>query len=496
MANGINPLLAFEAQTPDIQRTFQNALANIQGIDQLVTARQQAPVRQGILEQQLAGLQAERRQDPIRQTILEAQAAREQAAVPTQEQLFNEAQLSQLTSLATLAQQTLPQVQAGNVEGARSQINRAIAERQQQNLNTADFEEALALLNQDPVAFARDAQETIGAGQRLGVIQQPDISRVGVQSSQILGDGTTIQVLRNGQVRVTDPEGREVTGRQRAEAIQNAREQEALQQGERAGARTTATLESRLGLEPTVEAATAAAEQAIQESGEAFDRLEPIRQNIANFDEVIRLIDEGAQTGVIASRLPSFSRTAIELDNLQSRLGLDVIGNTTFGALSESELAFALRSALPTNLSPQALREWTIRKRDSQQKLANYIQEAAIFLGTPGNTIADFLELQQLRTLQEEEGARNNLGVQPTTGAARLPQVPPTPTQAPSAVGAVQTEDAQLPQPFVTGQPQNIGRFQVVEIQTPGQQQPQQPALRRTGPRRTATQITEPGGSR
>jgi len=138
-------------------------------------------------------------------------------------------------------------------------------------------------------------------------------------------------------------------------------------------------------------ASVKAAEQAIKLSGEAFGKLSTVRAAIPNLDEAMALVDQGANTGPIISKLPSVQQASLELDNLQGRLGLDVIGNTTFGALSESELKFALNTALPRGLKGPALKEWLQRKKDSQIKLSDYLEDAAIFLGTPGNTIADFL---------------------------------------------------------------------------------------------------------
>lgn len=143
-----------------------------------------------------------------------------------------------------------------------------------------------------------------------------------------------------------------------------------------------------------------AAKLAIKKSEQAFDSIAPIKQNISNYDEVIRLVDEGAETGVIASRFPSMKQASIELDNLQGKLGLDVIGNTTFGALSQSELSFALDTALPKKLKGPALKDWVRRKKAAQEKLLAYTQEAATFLGTPGNTISDWLALQKDRALE------------------------------------------------------------------------------------------------
>lgn len=142
-------------------------------------------------------------------------------------------------------------------------------------------------------------------------------------------------------------------------------------------------------------AAEKAAEQAIVMSGEAFEKMRPVGTAIANIDEAISLLDQGAKTGVVVSKLPSVSAASVALDNLQGQMGLDVIGNTTFGALSEAELKFALNTALPQKLSPPELRDWLQRKKEAQSKLSKYLEEAAVFLGTPGNTVADFIKMKR-----------------------------------------------------------------------------------------------------
>ena len=115
------------------------------------------------------------------------------------------------------------------------------------------------------------------------------------------------------------------------------------------------------------------------------------------------------------SLLPSVRKASVELDNLQGRLGLDVLQSTTFGALSAAELAFALDTALPQKLPPADLRKWMVRKKDAQVKLARYLTEAAIFLGTEGNTTVDFIQAQRLKQLerdepQEEQATPNSVG--------------------------------------------------------------------------------------
>lgn len=153
-----------------------------------------------------------------------------------------------------------------------------------------------------------------------------------------------------------------------------------------------------------VEGSKAAGKSAIEKSDKAIENLTGVRKNIANIDEAISAIDAGAKTGVIQSKLPSVTAASVTLDNIRSQMGLNVISGTTFGALSKGELDFALDSAIPKNLNPQDLRAWLIKKKDAQQKLSKELEDAAIYLGKPGNTPAGYLEL---RRNQQEQAAQS-----------------------------------------------------------------------------------------
>ena len=59
-----------------------------------------------------------------------------------------------------------------------------------------------------------------------------------------------------------------------------------------------------------------------------------------------------------------------------------MIGSVTFGALSEGELALALQTALPTNLTEKALADWLRTKKAGQKKLAGYLTQQAEFFST------------------------------------------------------------------------------------------------------------------
>jgi hypothetical protein len=143
--------------------------------------------------------------------------------------------------------------------------------------------------------------------------------------------------------------------------------------------------------------------QAAEESGKAFEGLIKIRKTIANMNDAVAALDAGAETGPIVSRLPSFRTASIELDNIKGSMGLDVISSVTFGALSESELAFALDVALPTDLNKEPLKAWLKRKIGAQEKLSAELRKAASFLGKPGNTIADYVNILEEDALKKEQ---------------------------------------------------------------------------------------------
>jgi hypothetical protein len=194
-----------------------------------------------------------------------------------------------------------------------------------------------------------------------------------VQSSKTTPDGTTILVMKNGTTKVISAQGEELKGQARADAIKASEEFGADIQGTRAQARGLGELSAK-------------------QVGQAFAEVGKIKKNLGNIDDAIAAIDDGANSGVIASKLPNVTAASIQLANVRQQLGLDVIGSVTFGALSEGELNLALDTALPSNLAPKDLRAYLVNKKNAQTKLAGYLTEQATYLSKKGNTLSGWLE--------------------------------------------------------------------------------------------------------
>lgn len=269
-----------------------------------------------------------------------------------------------------------------------------------QAMKGAPLKATLAELDVD-LRKAQIARENASARLDAKRAEMETTTGVEVQSSKIMDDGTTVMTMKDGTRRVINPQGQSVEGEAAQQAIAQANKVGTALQGERAGARSGATM-------------------AQGQAKEAFVTLGNIRSNITNLDKVATLLDKpGVSTGVIESQLPTWDASTIELRNMRSRLGLDVVGAVTFGALSEGELNLALDVALPTNLSPPDLKKWVLSKKAAQEKLSNYFSEQVRFLSIPGNTLGDW-EQHQINRSRMGAGS----GTQTKPGIAGVKVIP------------------------------------------------------------------------
>lgn len=248
-----------------------------------------------------------------------------------------------------------------------------------------------------------------------------------VQSSNAYANGTTVTVFTDGTKEVTDAAGSVLSGQAAQTAVDAALASEATMRGANSAAATAGKLTTEADLGTQAEAAKAAGAQAIAKSGEAFDSLNKAKANIANVNTAIDALDRGANAGAIAKYFPNVTEASASLENAMNRLGLDVIGAVTFGALSESEMKLAMETAVPRNLNEADLRQWLVAKKEAQVKAADALRAAAIYLGTPGNTLAKWLQENPATQAAGSGSQAGQTGQGGNTG-----QLPPTTSPAPA----------------------------------------------------------------
>ena len=133
-----------------------------------------------------------------------------------------------------------------------------------------------------------------------------------------------------------------------------------------------------------------------------FDSIVKIDAGIRNIDRATKALKDGAGVGAVEKLWPSIKAASVELDNIQGLMALDVVGATTFGALSKGELDLAKAVALPTGLDTPELIDWLSRRKVAQEKLRGYYNEQIQHLDQ-GGTVASFLRMKE-RGLNNKDG--------------------------------------------------------------------------------------------
>ena len=96
-----------------------------------------------------------------------------------------------------------------------------------------------------------------------------------------------------------------------------------------------------------------------------------VNGQINKMDGIIQSLDDGAWSGFVANYLPTLTTATANMIQLRNQLGLDVVSSVTFGALSATELALAMETAVPPGLGPLELKKWAVAKVQAMRKFNN-----------------------------------------------------------------------------------------------------------------------------
>ena len=389
----LDPRIALAIRAPNAGQAFSNALTNIKNIDSIQQQRLENPLsidRMGLNNQ-------------LMQQRFDANQKNQQA-VDNQ---------SKAKSIAFGSAEILPFLENGDFDGAQSVLLRRKQDLEKHGVATETTDEALSLLKTNPALLKQRAAQGVQLGQKLGffsgqtgltgkqrernsllnTLNDPSASEeakasaeiaLGLKARKVGASAKTVDV--GGVPHIFDPVkktfipavvgGENVTSESVGES--KATIIEAEKRGE--GRAKTATTAINTGIKA----------------------ITGISKNLLNIDKAISAIDKGAKTGVIESNfLPSIKAATINLNQIQSDLALDVVGATTFGALSAGELNLARNTALPTNLDEADLKIWLQEKGKAQRKLRDYYNEQIQFLNN-GGSVPEFLAEKQARIENSE----------------------------------------------------------------------------------------------
>jgi len=260
--------------------------------------------------------------------------------------------------------------------------------------------------------------QVINMATRFGAIEPEAaaLGRSGKYSAKtiIFNDGSQQTVNPDtGRSEVRNPLGDIVEGEDRLITLQKGRDSGVSYSHDTAYAAAAGKGKGELEYRPQVESAVERATSAVKAANKLVPEMQKVRRNIANYGDAITAIDQGAETGVIDSKLVSITDAATTLDNIRNRLGLDIIGAVTFGALSQGELDLALDTALPTNKDPKHLRKWVVDRKEAQEKLLAEMEKANLLMQkgySPSETYARMHSIPPNRTNADVTANMNKYG--------------------------------------------------------------------------------------
>lgn len=224
---------------------------------------------------------------------------------------------------------------------------------------------------------------------------------INVQSSEILPNGAAVMITRDGRRAVRGPNGEMLEGEEAARAVDEGMRMRAEYDRLTYGARVEGA--NRAEAETGRAAAAAGSIGGIQGDfvQSAFEQADQVASSIGNIETAINALDAGARTGAIERYIPNITEASATLQNAMNKMGLDVIGSVTFGALSEGEMRLAMETAVPRNLNEPELRNWLAKKLDAQRKLRVALLEQAQFLSEPNNSLEDWANRVRKEEAQE-----------------------------------------------------------------------------------------------
>jgi len=345
----INPNILLQGRVGDAGTAVAQGIAGASRIQEMVRNKQLAPMQN---------------------RMLEAQAQQQEQGANLGEEQAKARRMLKFTQEAVNAYGT------GGEQGYADYMDSRVTNLQNAGFstdNTMEFHNEVGNPNYTPVQKYQAMQslnaQTQQYAESIDAVKPMGGGVVGGMASaktQFLSDGSAIFALPDGTVKVVLSDNTQLFGKDASEHIARIRAQD---------------VEDKLSIKKR---ATEAAYDS-KRGERALDSLPSLRGNMNDMDNAIKLLQTGkVKLGFLSNKLPNFRAESKALSNIKSRMGLDVIANGKFGALSETELKVAFETAMPEFNDPKEAIDWLTTRRNAIEKIYNNTQDLVSYLGAGG----------------------------------------------------------------------------------------------------------------
>ncbi|WP_438980312.1 hypothetical protein [Polynucleobacter sp.] len=143
-----------------------------------------------------------------------------------------------------------------------------------------------------------------------------------------------------------------------------------------------------------------------------FDSINANSRMLNKYRFAIKQIDDGAETGPIINRLPNLKEQSILVDVVRKEIGMEILGSGLLGVNpTDKDVEFALTTAIPDNLRPDALKRELERRSQILDDLNAAQEEYYRLVDEEGYSKGDILKLAR----EKRQGGSDQVSM--TTGA-------------------------------------------------------------------------------
>jgi hypothetical protein len=321
----------------------------------------------------------------------------------------------------------IAKIASADPEGAMSFVNNLAAEREQMGLDVSKLRQWQELATQDYGKAQRAISmldETLNADlisaermqERKMQLQERGLD---IQERRLLSGGDAPAGLQEFSGMT---EGLSKEDKERARRIALGLDPRATG----SAAITTATsgltdvvAESEAKITGKTKMAEGTAKDVVDYKKSLFDSINSNSRMLNKYNFAIKQLDEGAQTGPVIRSLPNLKEQSVLVDVVRKEIGMEILGSGLLGVNpTDRDVDFALTTAIPDNLMPDALKRELQRRSSILQDINAAQEEYYRLIEEEGMTKGDILKLAKARREQKRED--QNAETQGETAAQRL----------------------------------------------------------------------------
>ena len=143
-----------------------------------------------------------------------------------------------------------------------------------------------------------------------------------------------------------------------------------------------------------------------------FDSINANSRMLNKYRFAIKQIDDGAETGPIINRLPNLKEQSILVDVVRKEIGMEILGSGLLGVNpTDKDVEFALTTAIPDNLRPDALKRELERRSQILDDLNAAQEEYYRLVDEEGYSKGDILKLAR----EKRQGGSGKGAMTPST---------------------------------------------------------------------------------